>query len=101
MGAEGLSRGRSIFIFFGWFYGLLAGISDCSHGDDGEKIRKQTSRTSRPQIKLNLVLLGRIELPTSSLPMMCSTTELQQLTMAASHATGSCVSQPFVLYQGL
>jgi hypothetical protein len=24
------------------------------------------------------VLLGRIELPTSSLPMMCSTTELQQ-----------------------
>ncbi len=25
-----------------------------------------------------MVLLGRIELPTSSLPMMCSTTELQQ-----------------------
>jgi hypothetical protein len=32
----------------------------------------------RKTTDLKLVLLGRIELPTSSLPMMCSTTELQQ-----------------------
>ncbi len=30
----------------------------------------------------NMVLLGRIELPTSSLPMTRSTTELQQHTVA-------------------
>ncbi len=42
-----------------------------------------------------MVLLDRIELSTSPLPMECSTTELQQRTrMGATHATGLGLSQP-------
>lgn len=42
-----------------------------------------------------MVLLDRIELSTSPLPMECSTTELQQRTrMRGTHATGLGLSQP-------
>ena len=41
-----------------------------------------------------MVLLDRIELSTSPLPMECSTTELQQRDLGASHATGLNLVQP-------
>ncbi len=41
-----------------------------------------------------MVLLDRIELSTSPLPMECSTTELQQRTIMGRHATGLGLSQP-------
>ena len=46
-----------------------------------------------------MVLLGRFELPTSSLPMKCSTPELQQHLNEMAHATRRLLWQAILTWQ--
>ncbi len=55
-------------------------LSGISHGNKTRNIARRRLSGITQDIEDCLVLLGRIELPTSSLPMTRSTTELQQHT---------------------